>query len=255
VQDDDSVLRRMFEREARLVPHTRDAHAALVAIEPALRRAAIKRVCLISASAVLLLGGGATAFQAVRVPDAAVSVGARPIPVETVPAITTAPPAAPPSSSRADVDEGAAPTTPRRAESPVVTTEVDTTGRTTVAPAATSPDPAAPTTIGDMSPAPPPTNTEPSQTTLTPTTSATTVPPPAAVTYDTECGVVVADLSTAPPTLLDVTPREGFEVHVEDPDHGRITVHFAGHDHECEIHVGAPAPEEPHTSHDEPSDD
>lgn len=251
--DDDDLLRQMFEREARLVPYTSNAHAALASLEPALRRAAIKRTALIAASAVLTLGGGVAAFHTVRVPDAAVSVGARPLPADTVPAITAVPPATAPSATAppataadaaTDTDDA---TTPRSAVSPVVTDDVDTAARTTVAPPSTAPSPAAPTTVRTVSPSPQPTVApQPAPTTAAPATSTTPTP----VTYDTECGVVVADLSTTPPTLLEVTPREDHEVHVEDPDHGRITVHFAGHDHECEIHVGAPATEEPHESHE-----
>jgi hypothetical protein len=260
VRDDDELLRQMFEREARLVPYTTDAHAALASIEPALRCAALKRASLIAASAVLVIGGGAAAVSAVRVPDADVSVGARPTPTETVPAITSAPVTVPVITGTAADGTDAATTdsTPRRSPSHVVEHDTDTAARPTVGPTPTEPGSTVPATVRSVSPAPqitaPP---QPSPTTAATTTTTTTTPSSSPVVYDTECGVIVAELSTTPPTLLEITPREGYEVHVEDPDRGRITVHLAGRDHDCEIHVGAAANEDSHespTASDEPPD-
>jgi hypothetical protein len=263
---DDDLLRSILEQEARLVPMRHDAHDALAALEPAFRRATIKRASLIAASTVLVLGGTVAAFGVVRPTDDEISV-VSPVTDTTEPLTTTV------TTGSTRVDPDGVPTSlldDSTIHSPIEISGDDpehsgpsSTATTSVAPAATT----VPTTersgdgVDPTPPAPTPAPTAPPV-----TTPATPASPPPSITapadeqltrYDSTCGSVLADLATSPPTIVEVVVASGYRYRIEDPDGDSITVQFTGPGEDCEVEVGThdDADHAEHSESEESGDD
>lgn len=246
---DDDLLRSILEHEARLVPMRHDAHDALAALEPALRRATFKRTSLIAASTVLVLGGTVAAFNVVRPTDDEISI-VSPVTATTEPQSTI--------GTGETLDDDGVPTSlddDSTIHSPIEISDDD--GPEHSVPPSAPPTSAAPTTAtapfttdrsgggaGPTPPAPTPAPTAPAVTTSTsPTTPvpapATTAPAGQELTrYDSTCGSVLADLAPSPPTIVEVVVASGYRYRIEEPDGNSITVQFTGPGEDCEVKVG-----------------
>jgi hypothetical protein len=262
----DDELRRILRREATSLGGP-DARDALAAIRPAVRRGRRRRIGVAVGTGALVLGSGVVGAQFLRsADDGTIVLDAPTTPPDDRPAgpgheleTVTAPSdgdsgdvtSAPIRSSTSDVVAAGTSGDDRDGlEDPGVEPSADSI------PGSNDDDPRDDAPVGTPAPAPvapppaPPLATAPPATTAAapssaaPTTSAPTTPPPSGPdlqVFESPCGTVTADMSVSPPDLVQIGPAPGYRAVVEDPDHGRITVHFEGGGEDCELKIGGSA--------------
>ncbi len=258
---DDELLRSQLRNRGR---DTDDAHTALVALRPAMKRARLRRRAAIGSAAVAVLGfGGIGTVAAIRAANPAETVqttssldGQLPRPTDPVaattaeapwssgPVVTSTPGTVSRSSSPTTVAAGAPPTTtpanvPATGTASPTTNTVDERPATTAGPtttsAATTTSAPAPSSVPTSTspPTPQPTTTAPAATptTTTPTTTAAS----GTQTITSTCGTVNVSYTATTVRLTATAPKPGFVVDIKESGPDKIEVGFENGIDECEV--------------------
>jgi cell division septation protein DedD len=258
----DDEIREQLVRESARRGQSHTAASVLTDLRPAMRRVRQRRIAMGTAAVTIGLGGIVGAAQVIRTDrtpqirtasETAVSgtllLDTEPIaPVgdgTTQPDIDT-PPAVDSGTQPGDtVDDGASTTASTTTVfGPITTTpprdesgdqDPDSTGsqggvqRTDAPPVAPTPAPTTTATTVTAAPKPAPTTTSP---------PTTTQPTPKPERFDSKCGYVLANRSASSVEIVKVVPDSGYDVHIEDPDHGDVNVQFhGGAGEDCEVKI------------------